>query len=115
MWSGPADSMTTTKSVRRYLGSTSDLVADDTNERTDGFVRDLTKGTTRWVTVGDAGQQGNELSGYPVLGDDADHVAFTSQATNRCPATRTASRTCSWRTCSGNPSPFAAYGNGRFV
>jgi Tol biopolymer transport system component len=72
----------------RYVGygsAASNLVPGDTNGVSDGFVHDLKNGTTRRVTVGIAGQQGDDRSSDPALDDKADHAAFTSQATNLLP------------------------------
>ena len=76
----------------RYLAFTSlasNLVADDTNDRYDVFVRDLVSGTITRVSVGPGGAQANDNSGIsPTSGGDlsisADgrYVAFSSKATN---------------------------------
>ena len=66
---------------RRVLMNTdAPLVADDTNGREDGYLRDLASGSTARVTVGDAGQQGGRRSGAIALTPDARYVVFWSNA-----------------------------------
>jgi hypothetical protein len=69
----------------RYVVFTStspDLVANDTNNVTDIFVRDRTAGTTQRVSVDSSGNQGNDSSRVPSISADGRYVAFTSLATN---------------------------------
>jgi Bacterial Ig-like domain/RTX calcium-binding nonapeptide repeat (4 copies)/FG-GAP-like repeat/WD40-like Beta Propeller Repeat len=69
----------------RYVVFTStspDLVANDTNNVTDIFVRDRTSGTTQRVSVDSSGNQGNDSSQLPSISADGRYVAFTSLATN---------------------------------
>ncbi|WP_161962321.1 TolB family protein [Nocardioides speluncae] len=72
----------------RYVAFSStagNLVPGDTNGRSDIFVRDLRRGTTIRVSVGDKGAQGNGASGTHCLSSDGRHVAFGSLATNLVP------------------------------
>lgn len=65
------------------------LVAGDTNEARDVFVRDLTTGNIERVSVSSAGIQANlgshQAGGPPALSDDGSVVAFYSDATNLVP------------------------------
>jgi Tol biopolymer transport system component len=58
-----------------------DLVANDTNGKSDVFVRDLQTGTTTLVSVNQAGTaSGNYDSQYPQLSSDGRTVVFSSNA-----------------------------------
>jgi hypothetical protein len=57
------------------------LVASDTNNQADIFVRDRTTGATTLVSVSSAGVQGNMSSLYPSISGDGRYVAFQSSAT----------------------------------
>jgi Tol biopolymer transport system component len=61
------------------------LVRGDTNEEWDIFVRDLHRGTTRRVSVGPGGVQGNSYSLDPAISADGRFVALESNATNLVP------------------------------
>jgi Tol biopolymer transport system component len=66
-----------------FLSAASDLVANDTNDATDIFIRDLSVGTTILVS----GNQtrtgtGNRLSGNPVMSADGRTLVFESFATD---------------------------------
>ena len=68
-----------------FASEATNLVPGDSNATWDVFVRDLKTGTTRRVSVGNGGVQGNEHSGVfgpPVIDGDARLVAFESGATN---------------------------------
>ena len=69
----------------RYMAfesTANNLVAGDTNNRSDIFIHDrLTKQTTR-VSVATGGAQGNNHSHHPSLSADARYVAFNSAASN---------------------------------
>lgn len=58
------------------------LVAGDTNDATDVFVRDLEAGETARVSVASDGTQGDAGSWEPVISSDGRYVAFESGATN---------------------------------
>jgi Tol biopolymer transport system component len=69
----------------RYVAFTShasDLVASDTNNADDVFVRDLETGTTTRVSVDSAGAQANSSSYGASLSADGRYVTFTSFASN---------------------------------
>ncbi len=65
-----------------FQSTASDLVADDTNGRTDIFVRDMSTGQTERVSVSTEGAQGNDNSTYPDLSDNGRFVIFLSKARN---------------------------------
>ena len=60
----------------------SDLIAGDTNNATDVFVRDLASGTTLLVSISTNGQVGNAASRSPTMTPDGRYVAFVSAANN---------------------------------
>jgi len=72
-----------------FVSSASDLVASDSNNATDVFVRDLTLGTTTLVSVNSAGtDSGNGHSSAlasPAITPDGRFVAFTSLASDLVP------------------------------
>jgi Tol biopolymer transport system component len=65
-----------------FESSASDLVANDTNNTTDIFVRDVINGTTTLVSTNPAGGSASGISRGSVLTPDGRYVAFTSAATN---------------------------------
>jgi Ca2+-binding RTX toxin-like protein len=72
----------------RFVAFTSDsnnLVPGDTNNRNDIFVRDLSTNTTARVSVGSAGNQGNDASRIPYISADGRFVGFYSDASNLVP------------------------------
>lgn len=72
----------------RYVAFTSkasNLVAGDTNRKTDVFVRDLQLGRTERVSVASDGTQGNDHSNEPAISGNGRFVVFTSEATNLVP------------------------------
>jgi hypothetical protein len=58
------------------------LVADDTNEANDIFVKNIQSGVTERVSVSSAGSEGNNGSNKPSLSSDGVIVAFHSTADN---------------------------------
>ena len=69
----------------RYVLFTCDdptLVAGDTNDAADVFLRDLVAGTLERVNLGWGGQQADGGASYPVPSDDARLFVFDSVATN---------------------------------
>lgn len=69
----------------RYVAfdsSAENLIANDTNDRTDVFVRDRGRRTTKRVSLTNAGGEGNDSSEYPFLSSNGRFVAFQSTATN---------------------------------
>ncbi len=67
-----------------FASEATNLVADDTNNVIDVFVRDRKTGTTTRVSVGQGGAEANEISGVFGLTISADgrFVAFGSRASN---------------------------------
>jgi Tol biopolymer transport system component len=65
-----------------FESSASNLVARDTNNATDVFVRDMAAGVTRLVSVSTNGQAGNGASRTPAMTPDGRYVAFVSAANN---------------------------------
>ncbi len=63
----------------------SNLVLGDTNGKADVFVRDLTLGTTRRVSVSSSEVQADESSWAPTISADGRFVAFYSYARNLVP------------------------------
>ena len=68
-----------------FRSDATNLVPGDTNGATDVFVRDRQTGTTRRVSVGPGGAQGNGGSFMPAISADGRFVAFESSATNLVP------------------------------
>jgi Tol biopolymer transport system component len=65
-----------------FESTANDLVAVDTNEAPDVFVRDRQAGTTMLASVNGAGSDsGNSVSDNPFLSGDGKFLAFTSYAT----------------------------------
>lgn len=68
-----------------FYSNASNLVAGDTNNTADVFVRDRVSGTTERVNVNSAGEQatgGGSLSAKSAISDDGRYVVFRSAATN---------------------------------
>jgi Tol biopolymer transport system component len=61
------------------------LVAGDTGEAEDVFVRDLATRTTERVSVSSSGEQANDYSFGVAISGDGRYVAFVSSATNLVP------------------------------
>ena len=68
-----------------FFSVATNLVADDTNNRRDIFVRDLQTGSVVRVSVSTAGEQGNSESINPKISDDGLVVAFKSNSNNLVP------------------------------
>ncbi len=83
---GNADSFPTGISTNgRYAlfeSSASDLVANDTNNASDVFVRDVMAGTNILVSAAITGRSGNGISRSSVMTPDGRFVSFVSAATN---------------------------------
>jgi hypothetical protein len=60
----------------------SNLVADDTNDASDVFVKDLLSGVVTRVSAGASDTQGDGLSYGAALSGDGQYVTFVSEATN---------------------------------
>ena len=65
-----------------FKSEASNLVADDTNQQDDVFVRDLINKTTERISLGIDEQQSNGRSDSPALSADGRYVAFVSSASN---------------------------------
>jgi Tol biopolymer transport system component len=76
-----------------FASDASDLVAGDTNQTTDVFVRDRRTGTTTRVNVSSAGTQANGESGSPAISADGRFVTFVSRASNLAAGDRNGGRT----------------------
>lgn len=72
----------------RYVAFGSDssnLVAGDTNDADDVFIRDRQTNTTTRLSVASDGTQANDRSDAPVISANGRYVAFPSQASNLVP------------------------------
>jgi Tol biopolymer transport system component len=65
-----------------FQSDATNLVWNDTNQKTDVFVHDRTTGTTRRATIDSNGVESNGWSGSPVLSRDGSLVAFHCTADN---------------------------------
>jgi Tol biopolymer transport system component len=77
-----------------FWSRSTNLVAGDTNEYVDVFVRDRHAGTTERVSRDGRGQ-GNADSSFPTISQDGRYVAFQSGASDLVPGIRTGPWTCS--------------------
>ncbi len=68
-----------------YTSFASNLVADDTNFRLDVFVRDRQAGTTRRVSIGSNGEQGDLDSLGPAIDADGAVIAYFSASSTFVP------------------------------
>jgi len=71
--------------VVAFQSGGSNLVADDTNNTYDIFVKDLETGTTTRASISSDGAEGNAASYQPALSADGRYVAFLSSASNLAP------------------------------
>lgn len=69
-----------------FVSIATDLVPGDTNGISDVFIRDVTAGTTSWVTPGAVRTRIGGASEAPEISADGRFVAFYSTATNLAPA-----------------------------
>lgn len=69
-----------------FASSATNLVASDTNNRMDVFVRDRTFGLTSRASLSSAGVQTDADSGRPSMSQDGRYVAFESNASNLVPS-----------------------------
>ncbi|HEY3473944.1 MAG TPA: hypothetical protein VGK56_04995, partial [Anaerolineales bacterium] len=65
-----------------FWSGADNLVAGDTNEFEDIFLRDVQAGETTRVSVNSAGAQANQSSYYPAISGNGRFIAFMSDATN---------------------------------
>lgn len=68
-----------------FSSGASNLVAGDTNEQTDSFVRDRQTGKTERISVAADGAQGDGISTPPSFSADGRFAVFYSDATNLVP------------------------------
>jgi Tol biopolymer transport system component len=68
-----------------FFSLASNLVSGDTNSLGDVFVHALQIGTTRRISVGASGKQGNSASDSPSISADGNTIAFESLASNLVP------------------------------
>ncbi len=65
-----------------FVSPATNLVAGDSNDCWDIFVRDQTAGTTELISVNGSGQSGNADSRYAMISRDGRYVLFTSWASD---------------------------------
>lgn len=65
-----------------FESKATNLVAGDTNGKTDVFVHDRQKGTTERISLSAEGEQGNNISFRASISADGRYVAYTSRASN---------------------------------
>jgi len=65
-----------------FSSYSTNLVANDTNNQADIFVRDRTLGTTTRVSVATDGTEGNAGSTVPTISANGRYITFTSNASN---------------------------------
>jgi Tol biopolymer transport system component len=68
-----------------FVSNATNLVPGDTNGTTDVFVRNRQTGTTRRLSLGPGGAQGDGQSSVASISADGGFVAFQSEATNLVP------------------------------
>jgi len=68
-----------------FVSSANNLVADDTNDAADVFVKNLATGAVALASSDASGSEGNLESDRPSLSSDGRYVAFSSGATNLVP------------------------------
>ena len=80
-WSGSLD-VSDDGRIVAFDSAATNLVAGDTNQRSDVFVHDRQTGVTERVSVDSNGAEANGSSGQPSLSADGQVVAFNSGASN---------------------------------
>ncbi|HEY8118203.1 MAG TPA: Ig-like domain-containing protein [Methylophilaceae bacterium] len=70
-----------------FASDATNLVAHDTNDVSDVFVKDLSDGTITRVSESSTGVQGNWYSFHPAISDDGKFLVFESQASSLVTAT----------------------------
>ena len=68
-----------------FASVASTLVPDDTNNVSDIFVRDMTSGELRRISVANDGTEANGASDHPIISLDGNYLAFASAASNLVP------------------------------
>ncbi len=66
-----------------FISTATNLVADDSNDVSDVFVKDLVSGTTTRVSTDSEGNQVNDTSSDARITSDGRYVTFSSSASNR--------------------------------
>lgn len=74
--------LNTDGTVVAFKSNATNLVPDDRNMAADVFVHNCTTGETIRASVGDEGQEGNDIAIPPSISGDARYVAFGSFASN---------------------------------
>jgi hypothetical protein len=69
-----------------FTSFATNVVAGDTNDTIDVFVRDRLSGTTERISIGRTGGQGSIASVGPTISSDGRFVAFDSRSSNLVPA-----------------------------
>jgi Tol biopolymer transport system component len=95
-----------------FGSAASNLVSGDGNGLHDIFVRDLTAGTTRRVSVSSSGAGGNGASLFPAISGNGNVVAFVSDATNLVPGDTNGNRDVFVRVRSANLTQIVSIGAG---
>jgi Tol biopolymer transport system component len=95
-----------------FGSAASNLVNGDGNGLHDIFVRDLTAGTTRRLSVSSSGAGGNGPSLFPAISGNGNVVAFVSDATNLAPGDTKGSRDVFVRVRSANLTQVVSTGAG---
>lgn len=95
-----------------FGSAASNLVSGDGNGLHDIFVRDLTAGTTRRVSVSSSGAGGNGPSLFPAISGNGNVVAFVSDATNLVTGDTNGSRDVFIRIRSANLTQVVSIGAG---
>ncbi len=84
-----------------FKSNATNLVPGDLNQSADVFVHNCATGETQRVSVGDSGQEGNDIAIPPTISGDGRFVAFGSFASNLLRASpRPATRRCTSATSS---------------
>jgi len=68
-----------------FSSSANNLVANDTNDKTDIFLRDIESNTTKRLSISSASEQANDSSYYPHISSYGAYVVFDSFASNLVP------------------------------
>jgi Tol biopolymer transport system component len=109
-----------------FQSTAADLVAGDTNDAEDVFVRDVVEQTTRRASIPSGGRQFSGPSALPIVSDNGRYVAFISNPRNpdvfdvyrrdlRTGSTRLMSVGLRGGPIDGVTGQIAMSGNGRFV
>ena len=75
-------SISTDGNYLAFAADASNLVAEDTNESRDIFVRDIETGATTRISISNEGVEADGKSEKPSISGNGNFIAFTSDATN---------------------------------